>query len=76
MQVTWYKLIVNVKNIIILLEERVLKAAFGTVLSLCDLLLDDRELFLKVTKFGAVFRFIIPTLHHNFKDILWTMLRG
>lgn len=44
--------------------------------SLRDLLLDDRELFLKFTELGAVFRFIIPTLHHDFKYFLWTVLRG
>lgn len=41
-----------------------------------DLLLDDSELFLKFTELGAVFRFIIPTLHHDFKNVLRTVLRG
>lgn len=73
----WYKLIVNEKNKITVLEDWVLKAVFEqSPSSLCDLPLDDSELFLKFTERGAVFRFIIPTPHHNFKDILWTILWG
>ena len=34
--------------------------------SLRDLLLDDRELFLKFTELGAVFKFVIPRLQHYF----------
>lgn len=71
----WYKLNVNKKNNVTLLEDQVLKPV-GTGPSLCDFPLDDSQLFLKVTELGTVFRFIIPTLHHNFKNVLWAMLRG
>lgn len=71
----WYKLIVNEKNSVTLLEDQVLEAA-GTVPSLCDSPLDDTELFLNFTELGTVFRFIIPALRHNFENVLWAMLRG
>jgi len=71
----WYKLIVNKKNSVTLLEDQVLEAV-GTAPSLCDFPLDDSELFLKFTELGAVFRFIIPALRHNFENVLWAMLRG
>lgn len=71
----WYKLIVSGENDVTLPDAQVPEAVV-TALSLCDFLLDDRELFLKFTELGAVFRFIIPTLHHNFKNVLWAMLGG
>lgn len=70
----WYKFIVNENNNVTLLEDRVLKAEFGAILSLCEFSLDDSELFLKFTELRAIFRFIIPTLHHDFGNILWTVL--
>lgn len=70
----WYKFIVNEDNNVTLLEDRVLKAGFGAILSLCEFFLDDSELFVKFTELRAIFRFIIPTLHHDFKNILWTVL--
>lgn len=75
LQVMWYKLIVSGENDVTLPDAQVPEAV-GTAPSLCDFLLDDRELFLKFTELGAVFRFIIPTLHHNFKNVLWAMLGG
>lgn len=74
MKVTWYKFIVNENNNVTLLEYRVLKAESGAILSLCEFSLDDSELFLKFTELRAIFRFIIPTLHHDFGNILWTVL--
>lgn len=44
-------------------------------LALWELPLDDSELFLEFAELGAVLRLIIPTPHHNFKDLLWTILR-
>lgn len=69
-----YKLIVN-ENSVTLLEDQVPEAVC-TVPSLCDFPLDDSEFFLKFTELGAVFRFIIPALHHNFENVLWAVLRG
>lgn len=45
-------------------------------LALCDLLLDGGELFVKVAELRAVFRLVVPTLHHDCKNFLWTVLWG
>lgn len=57
----WYKLIVNERSIISVLEDRQWEAEAGATLSLGEFLLDGRELFLKFHELGAVFRVIIPT---------------
>lgn len=46
------------------------------MLALCDFLLDGSELFVKVTELRAIFRLVIPTLHHDFKNLLRAVLRG
>lgn len=46
------------------------------MLALCDFLLDGSELFVKVAEFRAVLRLIIPTLHHDFRNLFWTVLWG
>lgn len=45
-------------------------------MALCDFLLDGRELFVKVTELRAVFRLVIPALHHDCKNFLGTVLWG
>lgn len=65
--VRWYKVGVT--------EDRVLRVASGPAV-LCDLLLDASELFVKVAELGTVFRLVIPTLHHDCKDLLRTVLWG
>lgn len=46
------------------------------MLALCDFLLDGSELFEKVAELRAVLRLIIPTLHHDFRNLFWTVLWG
>lgn len=62
----WYKVRVT--------EDGVLEVDLSPVLGLCDFLLDESELFLKFTELRPVFRLIIPTFHHNFRNLLWTVL--